>query len=96
MLKYQQVLDKIITEDVERGFALQLHIALLHRLKNASLAPLGCQLQESINDLGARIPKYRMTHDQIFKGPSGGLVQSWSHPVCTALHFWEFYITLLA
>jgi hypothetical protein len=40
-------------------------------IPNASLAPLGCQTQESINEFGERITKHRMTHDQTFPGPSG-------------------------
>jgi hypothetical protein len=68
---YKQVLEKIITEDVECGFALPLPTAILHLIPNASLAPLGCHLQETINERGEKIPKYRMTHDQTFPGPSG-------------------------
>jgi hypothetical protein len=68
---YTEVLDKIITEDVEQGFALPLPPAILHLILNASLAPLGCHIQETINERGEKVPKYRMTHDQSFAGPSG-------------------------
>jgi hypothetical protein len=43
---------------------------ILFKIPNASLAPLGCQTQETINELGVELPKYRMTHDQTFPGPS--------------------------
>jgi hypothetical protein len=69
-LKNAEILDKIIKEDVERGFALPLPIHLTKYIPNASIAPLGCQEQETINERGERIPKYRMTHDQSFPGPS--------------------------
>jgi hypothetical protein len=35
------------------------------------LAPLGCVKQQTINALGERTTKFRMTHDQSFPGPSG-------------------------
>lgn len=60
-----------ITEDVIRGFALPLPIDAIFDIPNASLAPLGCRKQETINEVGPKIPKYRMTHDQSFPGPSG-------------------------
>ncbi len=69
-LRNKDTLDKIIQEDVERGFALPLPVELLSYIPNASLAPLGCQEQETINERGERIPKFRMTHDQTFPGPS--------------------------
>jgi hypothetical protein len=68
--KNKATLDKIIQEDVEIGFALPLPTQLLHLIPNASLAPLGCQEQETINELGEKIPRFRMTHDQLFPGPS--------------------------
>jgi hypothetical protein len=51
------ILNKMISEDVERGFALPLPTAILHMIPKASLAPLGCQMQESINEFGERITK---------------------------------------
>jgi hypothetical protein len=69
-MKNNSILSKIILNDVERGFALPLPTKLLKLIPNASLAPLGCQEQEIINELGERIPKFRMIHDQSFPGPS--------------------------
>ena len=61
----------MIKEDVERSFALPLPIEILHYIPNASIAPLGCQEQMTINASGDRVPKFRLTHDQSFPGPSG-------------------------
>ena len=60
----------IIQEDVERGFALPFPITALHFLPNASLAPLGCVRQSSVDALGNRVAKFCMTHNQTFPGPS--------------------------
>jgi hypothetical protein len=40
--KLKPILDKIIKEDIERGFALPLPMDILDSLPNASLVPLGC------------------------------------------------------
>jgi hypothetical protein len=69
--KYSEFITPVITEDIERGFALPLPLDVPHRLKGASIAPLGCHKQLTIDDKGAAIPKYRLTHDQSFPGPSG-------------------------
>jgi len=69
--KYSKMISSIIKEDVERGFALILPIQLLEKNPNASLAPLGCIKQHTINALGERTTKFRMTHNQSFPGPSG-------------------------
>jgi len=69
--RFNETIINIIKEDIEHGFALILPIQLLEFIKNASLAPIGCTKQMTINSLGERVPKYRMTHDQSFLGPSG-------------------------
>jgi hypothetical protein len=69
-VKNAAILKSIIQEDVQRGFALPLPITALHFIPNASLAPLGCVKQSSVDMLGNRVVKYRMTHDQTFPGPS--------------------------
>jgi hypothetical protein len=71
LAKYSSFIDPVISEDIERGFALPLPVEILDKLPNASLAPLGCHKQTSINELGEVIPKYRLIHDQSFPGPSG-------------------------
>jgi hypothetical protein len=69
--KYSEFIDPTITEDIERGFALPLPIEILYKLPKASIAPLGCHKQTTINENGSIIPKYRLPHDQSFSGPSG-------------------------
>jgi hypothetical protein len=71
VIKHENILDELISSDIRRGFALLLLIDVLPFIKNASITPLGCHEQETINEAGERIPKYRMTHDQTFPGPSG-------------------------
>jgi len=68
--KNVEALRTIIQEDVERGFALPLLITALHFLPNASLAPLGCVRQSSVDASGNHVVKFPMTHDQTFPGPS--------------------------
>jgi hypothetical protein len=65
-----QVLLDITKEDDERGFALPLPVDTLKFIPNASLAPLGCVKQSSLDASGNCTTKYRMTHDQSFPGPS--------------------------
>jgi hypothetical protein len=55
-------INNIISDEINRGFALPLPPEILYCIPNASLAPLGCIEQESINELGEKIPKFRMTH----------------------------------
>jgi hypothetical protein len=53
-----EILRDIVKEDVERGFAIPLPVTALHFLKGASLAPLGCVQQSSIDMLGNRVVKH--------------------------------------
>jgi hypothetical protein len=69
--KFSNAITSIIKEDVERGFALILPIQTLKRIKNVSLAPLGCIKQNTIGNDGSRTHKFRLTHDHSFPGPSG-------------------------
>jgi hypothetical protein len=70
-------LRKNIINNISRGFALPLPTEILHLIPNASLAPLGCVEQESINELGEKTPIFfRMMHDQSFPGPTGNSVNS--------------------
>jgi hypothetical protein len=71
LLKYGEYIDPIITEDIERGFALPLPPDILPRLGITSIAPLGCHKQTTLNASVDIVPKYRLTHDQSFPGPSG-------------------------
>jgi len=68
--KHAEILRGIIKEDIEKGFALPFPITALHFIPNASLAPLGCVKQSTLDMFGNWAIKYRMTHDQSFPGPS--------------------------
>jgi antitoxin component of MazEF toxin-antitoxin module len=75
-VKNREKMKQNIIDDISRGFALPLPIELLHSIPNTSLAPLGCVEQESINELSKKTPKFPMTHDQSFPGPTGNSVNS--------------------
>jgi len=68
--KNQAALEKIIENDISKGFALPLLKEVLFNIPNASLAPLGCVEHDTINERGEQSKKFRMTHDQSFLGPS--------------------------
>jgi hypothetical protein len=72
--KFSSFIDPVITEDIECGFTVPLSINTLDKLPNASLAPLGCHKQTTINALDEMVQKYCLTHDQSFPGPSGSSV----------------------
>jgi hypothetical protein len=100
-MKYKSAMDTSITEDVVCGFALPLPTDTLFDIPNASLAPLGCHKQETINEIGVKIPKYRMTHDQSFPGPSGLSVnlrvQNTNYlQLCTATSYFVLFIIFAA
>jgi hypothetical protein len=63
-------LASIIENDIAKGYALPLPTEILLKIPNASLAPLGCICQDSINKQGLKTSKFRMTHGQTFTGPS--------------------------
>jgi hypothetical protein len=69
-IKNQEALTKIIEDDIIKGYALPLPLDIIKDIPNASLAPLGCIEQDTINERGEHTQKYRITHDQSFPGPS--------------------------
>ena len=57
----------LMQEDVAHGYSLPLPTSCIDKLAPfGSIAPLGVQLQNTLNELGETIPKWRMTHDQSF------------------------------
>ncbi len=70
-IRNKKAISDIIEEETKRGFALPLPIDIINEITNGSIAPLGLQTQETINELGNVVEKLRMTHDQTFPGPSG-------------------------
>ena len=71
-----ELLLKLVSDDVTRGFALPLPLDKIRRIPGVLLAPLNIQLQKTINERGEIIPKNRMTHDQSWKWQSGTSVNS--------------------
>jgi hypothetical protein len=49
---------------------LLLPIDIIQEIPNGSIAPLGIQTQETINEFGDVVEKLCMTHDQTLPGPS--------------------------
>jgi hypothetical protein len=97
-IKFKEPLDLAISEDVLRGFSLPLPVEILFDIPNASLAPLGCIHQDTIDEHGKKSHKYWMTHDQTFPGPSGTSVNLrvikedlppilYSFALCRTIHY---------
>jgi len=69
--KNAHIVQQLIAEDVIHGHSLPLPLHCANKIINSSIAPIGVVIQETLNEHGARIPKFRLTHDQSFPGPSG-------------------------
>ena len=69
-------LQKNIMNDVARGFSLPLVLSDAVHLPNAAIAPLGIAQQDGYDEHGNKKSKFRLTHDQSFKGPSGTSLNS--------------------
>jgi hypothetical protein len=70
-VKQQDLLEKLVTDDVIRGFALPLPLNEITQIPGVLLAPLNVQAQNTINKRGEIIPKNRLTHDQSWKWQPG-------------------------
>ena len=75
-VKQQDLLVKLVTDDVIRGFALPLPLDKITQIPGVLLAPLNIQAQNTINERGKKIHKNRLTHDQSWKWKSGTSVNS--------------------
>ena len=75
-VKQQDLLVKLVTGNVIRGFALPLPLDIIAQIPGVLLAPLNIQAQNTINERGEIIPKNRLTHDQSWKWQSGTSVNS--------------------
>ena len=69
---HPEVLQRLVQDDVSRGFILPISVQCLCKLNNAEISPLGVVKQSTINETGSIIPKFRGTHDQSFP-PAEGL-----------------------
>ncbi len=74
--KQQDLLEKLVTDDVTRGFAIPFPLSKIARIPGILLAPLNIQAQNTINERGEIIQKKWLTHDQSWKWQSGTSVNS--------------------
>jgi hypothetical protein len=58
--------ESLLATDVSRGFSLPLPKRIVDQIPNAMVQPLGMVTQSTIDELGGRIPKLRLTHDLSF------------------------------
>ena len=65
------LLRTLIEDDVTHGYSLPLPLDKIHLLPGILLAPMNIVEQDTIDDRGNTIPKYRLTHDQSFKFERG-------------------------
>lgn len=66
-VKNAERLGLMLSAEVERGWQLLLPRNAVLELPGAVLAPMGLVEQDSINELGEIIQKWRLTHDQSFE-----------------------------
>ena len=69
-------LDKAFNKELAHGWSIVLPPDQVHRIKHASITPLGVATQWTIDSSGNRIIKRRATHDCSFPGPSGNSINS--------------------
>ena len=60
-------LRSLINDDVIHGYSLPLPLSKIHLLPGALLAPMNIVTQDTIDEKGNIIPKFRLIHDQSFK-----------------------------
>jgi hypothetical protein len=74
--KQQELLEKLVTDNVIRGFAIPFPLSKITQIPGILLAPLNIQAQNTINEHGEIIPKNRLTHNQSWKWQPGTSVNS--------------------
>jgi hypothetical protein len=62
----EQRLTEMLKDEVSRGWQLILPCEAALQIPNAILAPLGLVKQDTINEFGEIIPKWRLIHNQSF------------------------------
>jgi len=70
------LLVKLVTDDIIRGFALPLPLDIIAQIPGVLLASLNIQVQNTINKRGKIIPKNQLRHNQSWKWQSGSSVNS--------------------
>ena len=63
----QPILKKMITTEVQYGFHLPTTIDSLYKIPHAVVAPYGLVKQQTIDEDGNKIDKFRNKHDQSFR-----------------------------
>jgi hypothetical protein len=85
----QDLLKKLVTDDVIRGFSLPLPLDKITQIPGVLLTPLNIQAQNTINEHGEIIPKNRLMQNQSWKWQPGTSVQQQSrHQRFDAFLFW--------
>ena len=64
-------LKTMLRDEVHRMWQLPLPLSAVTRLPGCAIAPLGMALQDTINEFGETVPKWRITHDQTFEVEPG-------------------------
>ena len=75
-IQQQDLLRKLVTDDIVRGFALPLPLDKIVHIPRVLLAPLNIQAQNTINKWGKTTPKNQRTQDQSWKWQPGTSVNS--------------------
>jgi len=57
------LLEKLVQDDIKSDFQVPISIEILKLIKNRVLSPYGIADQSTINELGERVEKNRITHD---------------------------------
>jgi hypothetical protein len=70
------IVREMLNDEVNRGWQLVLPFDSIEQIPEAIVSPLGLVCQNTINELGETIQKWRITHDQSFKFQSGTSVNS--------------------
>ena len=65
------VLQRLVKDDISRGFILPISVPSFLRLQGAEIFPLGVVQQSTIDESGSIVPKFRGTHDQSFPPANG-------------------------
>jgi len=71
-----KILQKTFTKEVEKGWIVPITLESTQKIKDLFVIPLGIAHQLTIDEMGHRIPKQRVTHDASFPSPSGDSVNN--------------------
>ena len=75
-IQQQDLLRKLVTDDIVRGFALPLPLDKIVHIPGVLFAPLNIQAQNTINKRSKIMPKNQLTYNQSWKWQSGTSVNS--------------------